>query len=442
MFKLIRHFKSTQVLFETTRRAWKQLAAIIGLLMFIITVFAVLLFELEGGTPCFVGDEGCHVPEADLEFLNVGQHVYINKNGDISAFKNVFYAIWFSLVTLTTTGYGDFVPVTNSGLVMAVFIMLFGAIYMAMPLTVSATTFCLVHELYQENKHKMENDSDDDSDDDVLMEDQGDVNAMKIQSVARRKSSLRQTASRKSSTYSLKHKHLNNIISIIASHDGRIRAGDKAMLTEAKANEFVNYWAENCLLCAMRYQQLKRALDVFLVDIQLSDAMTINDATIDKTPTVDSTPPQELTKVESSSVDGAAVDNSEYYNDDSDDDSGSVSSIGRQLFLLSQPSAKFSVHKKVEVVSSAQSSDSSEAEDEIIEKYENPLVVTETMRVQQRKSAAEAKEDFNFPKFCARLSSLEKYLYLVKQLSNLHKKCKIMLNQLRDIADMDKNVDS
>ena len=65
------------------------------------------------------------------------------------AISNVFYGVWFSFITLTSTGYGDIVPVTNIGQGFCVILIILGAMYMSMPLTVAASTFSHVHEQYE-----------------------------------------------------------------------------------------------------------------------------------------------------------------------------------------------------------------------------------------------------------------------------------------------------
>lgn len=154
LFKITRHFRATHVLIETAGKVWRQLIGMLSLLMFIITVFAILLFEVEQGEGCYVGDSNCDVPKNALSKLSTGQFIYLNKQGDLSQYPNALYGLWFSIVTMTSTGYGDMTPSTNAGLVMAVFLMLFGSLYMAMPLTAAASVFYVIHESYHENKER------------------------------------------------------------------------------------------------------------------------------------------------------------------------------------------------------------------------------------------------------------------------------------------------
>ena len=154
LFKMTRHFSASQVLVTTANKAWRQIVGILSLLFFIVAVFSLLLYEVEKGNSCYVGHPDCHVPDDVATTVQPGELIFINKVGGISKFGNVLDSLWFSIVTLTSVGYGDIVPTTNLGQFMTVFLMLFGAMYLSMPLTVAATTFWDVHQSYLEKQKK------------------------------------------------------------------------------------------------------------------------------------------------------------------------------------------------------------------------------------------------------------------------------------------------
>jgi hypothetical protein len=104
MFKLTRHFNASKVITETAQRAYKQILGMISFLVFLVILFAILLYQVESGRSCYVGDVDCH-PPPDAPALHIGDRIRINKNGDLSSFSNVFYGLWYSFVTLTSTGY-------------------------------------------------------------------------------------------------------------------------------------------------------------------------------------------------------------------------------------------------------------------------------------------------------------------------------------------------
>ena len=89
---------------ETARKVWKQILGMICLLSFLVVLFAIMFFGVEGGTACYVGDANCNVPAPDIGIVHPGDRIMINKYGQLSSFPNMFYGLWFSFVTLTTTG--------------------------------------------------------------------------------------------------------------------------------------------------------------------------------------------------------------------------------------------------------------------------------------------------------------------------------------------------
>jgi len=150
MFKLTRHFHASKVLSETARKVWRQILGMLALLSFLTVLFAILLYEVERGKRCYVGDKGCEPPASIADYVHTGDMILVDKKGNASSFANVFYGLWFCFVTLTTTGYGDVTPSTNVGQVMAIFLMISGTFYMSMPLTAAASTFYSVHTSYEE----------------------------------------------------------------------------------------------------------------------------------------------------------------------------------------------------------------------------------------------------------------------------------------------------
>ena len=60
-----------------------------------------------------------------LFFLLLALIQYTEKNAPDASIKNLFDAFWFSMVTLTTVGYGDFYPVTTPGKLFGLVLILF-----------------------------------------------------------------------------------------------------------------------------------------------------------------------------------------------------------------------------------------------------------------------------------------------------------------------------
>ena len=64
-----------------------------------------------------------------------------------SSFDSIPTAFWFVVVTLTTTGYGDIVPTTFIGKLLAIPIMMVGVLLIALPSIVVGRNFTIVWEI-------------------------------------------------------------------------------------------------------------------------------------------------------------------------------------------------------------------------------------------------------------------------------------------------------
>jgi voltage-gated potassium channel len=71
---------------------------------------------------------------ANLEYL-------LERNANPEAFGSIPSALWWAIVTLTTTGYGDVVPTTLSGKFLAGWVMVGGTVMFAMQAGIIATAF-------------------------------------------------------------------------------------------------------------------------------------------------------------------------------------------------------------------------------------------------------------------------------------------------------------
>ncbi len=58
-----------------------------------------------------------------------------------SQINSMLDAVWWTVATVTTVGYGDIVPVTDTGKIVAIFFMFFGIGVLAIFLSVLGTQF-------------------------------------------------------------------------------------------------------------------------------------------------------------------------------------------------------------------------------------------------------------------------------------------------------------
>ncbi|KAG9416799.1 hypothetical protein AC1031_001185 [Aphanomyces cochlioides] len=146
-FQIQKEIPATIVVSEAIMKTYKRLVIPYFMLALVTTIFAFIIYQLEMGTECFVG-QPCIVngqaltkmPNATLH-MKPGKRILIDGKGNLSQFEDVFSGIWFIIVTITSVGYGDITPITMPGKFIAVLAMIFGACYTAMPLTLVGSQF-------------------------------------------------------------------------------------------------------------------------------------------------------------------------------------------------------------------------------------------------------------------------------------------------------------
>jgi len=115
IFKLSRYSKALQLLLETLRSSVKELCLLVFLLAVITVLFssAFYYFETEG--------------DPNTKFYSVP------------------HTFWLSIVTLTTVGYGDIVPVTPGGRIVGAFLAVTGVLVVALPIPIIVNNFSRIY---------------------------------------------------------------------------------------------------------------------------------------------------------------------------------------------------------------------------------------------------------------------------------------------------------
>ncbi|MGB9755544.1 MAG: NAD-binding protein [Desulfurella sp.] len=67
--------------------------------------------------------------------------IYLAESPYNPQFRSIFNALWWSIVTATTVGYGDIVPITTAGKLIAAFLMIFGIVSIAMLTSIITSAF-------------------------------------------------------------------------------------------------------------------------------------------------------------------------------------------------------------------------------------------------------------------------------------------------------------
>ena len=125
VFKIFRSFSGTAILVETAAKSLKPLSLTLMMLFMFFTVVASLVFMLE---PC--ADADC-------------------------TFKDAYNTGYFLAITLTTVGYGDQIPKHPGARALAIFTMMFGAVFLSMPIAVIGNKFELAYKNFEKRQaHK------------------------------------------------------------------------------------------------------------------------------------------------------------------------------------------------------------------------------------------------------------------------------------------------
>jgi voltage-gated potassium channel len=113
LFRLTAYTQSAHMISNVVKKRSKELAISFILTIFLIIIASCIMYFAE------------HLAPTEAT----------------SQFKSIPHTIWWSVVTLTTTGYGDMYPLTNLGKAMASIIMLIGVAFFAIPAGILSAGF-------------------------------------------------------------------------------------------------------------------------------------------------------------------------------------------------------------------------------------------------------------------------------------------------------------
>jgi voltage-gated potassium channel len=113
LFRLTAYTQSAHMIANVFKKRAKELAISFVLAIFLIIIASCIMYFAEHLTP----------------------------SEKTSQFKSIPHTIWWAVVTLTTTGYGDMYPLTAWGKAMASIIMLAGVAFFAIPAGILSAGF-------------------------------------------------------------------------------------------------------------------------------------------------------------------------------------------------------------------------------------------------------------------------------------------------------------
>jgi voltage-gated potassium channel len=85
-------------------------------------------------------------------FISATLMYYIEHDNQPEVFPNIIASFWWSITTLTTVGYGDAVPITGLGKIIASFMALLGIAVVALPTAIISSSF--IEKIQHTSRHK------------------------------------------------------------------------------------------------------------------------------------------------------------------------------------------------------------------------------------------------------------------------------------------------
>nr|CAG8535561.1 14018_t:CDS:2 [Entrophospora candida] len=122
-------------------RSMHQILMVSLYLLIILLISSAIMYDVEHG-----------------EFLDPATLKWYRYNGtgmEISPFQSIIDTLWWSITTLTTTGYGDAVPVTASGKFVAGVTMICGIMVIALLTSIIGSNFVSEWALHKQTQHQL-----------------------------------------------------------------------------------------------------------------------------------------------------------------------------------------------------------------------------------------------------------------------------------------------
>eukprot|EP00397_Hematodinium_sp_SG-2012_P033255 GEMP01035507.1.p1 GENE.GEMP01035507.1~~GEMP01035507.1.p1 ORF type:complete len:522 (+),score=72.46 GEMP01035507.1:153-1718(+) len=167
VFKLGRHSAGLRLMFRALAKSMQALVVLLFFLVIGIILFSALIYHAEKMSCARLEDipqERKSMMVAHMEALTCPNKPRVgwsqdglccDKYNSPLNFRSIAVAFWWCIVTMTTVGYGDIVPRTPQGKVVAAFAMVLGILLIALSVAIVGMKFQEVYEETQMESRKM-----------------------------------------------------------------------------------------------------------------------------------------------------------------------------------------------------------------------------------------------------------------------------------------------
>ncbi|CAG8557765.1 7655_t:CDS:2 [Ambispora gerdemannii] len=132
---------TSEITMRVFKRSASQIALVSTWVFVIILTSSALLYYLERGD--FNDDD------------NTWYRIGLSGQLEVSPYQSIIHSFWWSIVTITTTGYGDAVPLTGWGKVVSGMTMLCGILVIAVPTSIIGSNFVTEWALHRRVQFQM-----------------------------------------------------------------------------------------------------------------------------------------------------------------------------------------------------------------------------------------------------------------------------------------------
>eukprot|EP00300_Choanocystis_sp_HF-7_P007849 c15545_g1_i4.p1 GENE.c15545_g1_i4~~c15545_g1_i4.p1 ORF type:complete len:327 (+),score=51.11 c15545_g1_i4:75-1055(+) len=137
IFKMGKYSGGMRLIGNTLIESSYTLALLVAYVAIGTVIFSSLIYFAEMGEPTTLHGEAIMAREGE---------------NHASPFSDIPTAFWWCIVTMTTVGYGDMVPITPVGKLIASVTMLCGVLVLALPINVVGGNFVEAYQIYQKKE--------------------------------------------------------------------------------------------------------------------------------------------------------------------------------------------------------------------------------------------------------------------------------------------------